>query len=1090
MLPQLPWHEWICHTNFSFCIGASHPEEYVREAHSLGYKGLGICDYDGIYGIVRAHKEQARIERPPQLYYGVELHLAADYERPLLFRDTIVLYALNLQGYRTLCRLISQAHETGKREAVLSLNSLLACSPKDIVCLQPMRGLIRRAPLDMVAQRYALLKEHFGSHYHLILSRHLNPSEDAWIQHTQGLSKHLNIPLLFSQDSFFHNSERKELSDILQAIRLRQTVDEAMPHLFVNAERSFRPLETLAARYLCFAQAEQIIYNSQELAERFCFSLNELRYHYPQEFLPEGYTSQSFLEEITWQSAEQHYGLLPDTLRRLLQRELTLVKDLGFADYFLTVWDIVRWARSQNILCQGRGSAANSAICYVLGITAVNPCEFDVLFERFISKERGDPPDIDVDFEHERREEVIQYIYQRYGRARAAMVANVITFRHRSALRCTGKALGISEALIEQLAPQKGRSSYHQKAAPQQNITVDPASSPQDPPLCEEVQEIPWELWDRLAQSLKGFPHHLGIHSGGFVITQEPIETFCAQEPATMEGRTVIQWSKDDIESLCFFKIDILALGMLTALRKALHLISQHANRGMQLTDIPPDDPATYAMIQKGETIGTFQIESRAQMAMLPRLKPRTLYDLVIQIGIIRPGPIQGGLIHPYLKRRQGLEPIVYPDPRLEPILRRTLGVPIFQEQVMRIAISVGDFSAGEADQLRKHIGAWSLNKEWGPLVQRLESGMHRNGIKPHFIQQLLDHLKGFANYGFPESHAVSFALLAYASAYIKCHYREIFYTALLNSQPLGFYSVHALVQSARREGCSFLPLDITQSDWDTRYEQHSFPDGSAVSFIRLGLRLVKGLSTKTATHILKQRERTGPWSSLHEFLLHTNVPIHELAALAAANVFHCFDIDRPQAIWLVAAGRPAPLLDQEEALQLPQEQDLRQIEQDFEHFGTTLHAHPCQIIREQHWMYPIASQQISRAEDLAKTPAGRSVMVFGLLLMRQQPETAKGMVFLTLEDETGLINLALTPDAAEKWASSLERQAFLCVRGKLQKQSASHSILVDMIFAQEWRDKNIVALRRDQPEAESRQQQKKKIKPHRIRAHGVRNHV
>ncbi len=1073
-MQTIPWHEWICHSNFSFCIGASHPEEYVKEAHSLGYNSLGICDYDGIYGIVKAFRQHKSMTEAPRLFYGAEFHLACDHTQPLIYQDTLILYALNQDGYRILCHLISKAHEKSKREPLLPLEYLLSVPLHNLICLQPMRGIIRTAKTQVIVERYRILREAFGKNFFLILSRHLNPIEDTWIHRTQDLSKTLDIPLLFSQDCYFHREDRKEISDVLQAIRLNQTLRDSVPHLFINSERSFRPKSYLASRYLSFANAESILLQSEALAEQFQFSLDQLRYHYPQEFIPEGYTAVSYLEAVTWNSAKHFYkGAIPKPIYQLLSKELNLVKELGFADYFLTVWDIVCWARSKDILCQGRGSAANSAICFVLGITAVDPTEFDVLFERFISRERGDPPDIDVDFEHERREEVIQYIYQRYGQARSAMVANVICFRARSSLRAVGKALGIHEEWIQNFSSQQKLRFYHQQAAPNGQAISSLHETMSKPAANISHSDIPWDLWKHLAEGIQDFPHHLGIHSGGFVITQEPIEVFCAQEPATMEGRTVIQWAKDDIEYLNFFKIDILALGMLTALRKALHLIQTHYSPSMSLSSIPANDPATYKMIQRGDTVGTFQIESRAQMAMLPRLRPQSLYDLVIQIGIIRPGPIQGGLIHPYLRRRQGLEPIQYPDPRLVPILRRTMGVPIFQEQIMRIAITVGDFSPGEADQLRKHIGAWSLNKEWGPLVRKLELGMQRQGVEERYIQQILNHLRGFASYGFPESHAISFALIAYASAYIKCHYKEAFYTALLNSQPLGFYSPHALVQNARRESCEFLPIDITTSDWECTLEMRYDATGSPHCFIRLGLNLIKGLSHKTARRIEQIRQNATPWSSLTECLRSLTLPAHELASLAAANAFHAFGVTRPDALWIVAAGNPAPLLEEEELTQLPEESPLRQVDQDFESFSTTLGLHPCFIIREQHWMYKISSTQLTLSRDLAQRRSQSIVIVFGLYLMRQQPPTAKGMVFITLEDDTGLINLALTPDIAARYQTAIQHQGFLCIRGKLQKQNESHSILVEEVYSQERKDPKIYPLQKNKSASSNTAQEK-----------------
>ncbi len=1039
------WHEWICHSNFSFCLGASHPEEYVQRAHDLGYQGLGLSDYDGVYGLVRAYSQHERLgaQNKLKLFYGAEIHLQADHHRPPIYRDTVILYALNRQGYQHLCQILTLAHRTSKREARVTLEELCSIPSEHLLCLQPMRGLIRRNQMELTRQRYGQLRDHFAKNFYLVLSRHLNPIEDRWITPTLRLSYELGIPCVFSQDAYFHEAGSKELSDILQAIRLNRPIDSILPHLFVNSERCLQPLALLEQRYSCFTGAAAILTRGQELAERFEFTLKELRYQYPQEFLPPGYTTHEYLEELTWQAAGKHYGLeISPLIRRLLERELVLVNELGFADYFLTVADIVQWARSQKILCQGRGSAANSAICFVLGITVLDPQEFDMLFERFLNVERGDPPDIDVDFEHERREEVLQYIYQRYGRHRAAMLANVVTFRGRSAMRCVGKALGMCEEDIAKASESRSRHFAHPRLAPSARV-------PEDPSARTEVDTgafssaLPWKLWEKLADKIEGFPHHMGIHSGGFVITHDTLDALCPQEPATMPGRTVIQWNKDDVEELGIFKIDLLALGMLTVLRKSLDLIRRHEGKSMQLIDLPADDAATYKMIQRADTVGTFQIESRAQMSMLPRLRPRTFYDLVVQVGIIRPGPIQGGLIHPYLRRRRGLEPIVYPDDRCKPFLARTLGIPIFQEQIMRLAMLVGDFTAGEADQLRKHIGSWSIKKDWGPLVQKLETGMRRNGIQEPFIKQILSYLEGFADYGFPESHAASFARLAYLSAYLKCHHQAAFYTALLNSQPVGFYSIHALVQSARRGGTPILPVDVRYSDWDSDIDS-----GQQPLAIRLGLRLLRGFTRAGAEHLLEKRSQKGVqvWTDFASFLEDTRLSRSDLTALAAANALAGFGLERRSALWISEGVPFAPLLDVEDPHDFGQEDELQRLERDFESFATTLGEHPTKILRERHWSYKLPVTLISRSQNLARMADKSQVHVFGLVLVRQSPMTAKGMLFFTLEDETGYINLVFTPQKAALLQDLIQKQGFICASGRLQREAEGHSILVQKV--------------------------------------------
>jgi error-prone DNA polymerase len=1059
MADPLHWHEWLCHTNFSFLMGASHPEEYVERAVNLGYAGLGISDLDGLYGIVRAYrkhsylqsKHTALAQQPLRLYFGVECHLAKDHHLPVVYRDTLTLYATNRQGYQTLCQLINRSHQDSKHEASLALADLLASSPEGLIAIQPMRGLIRRGHQADTVYRYQTLRDHFQDRFYLTVSRHLNPTEDAPIHQTLQLAKELNIPWLPSQDAFFHAPERKNLSDVLHAIRLNQPLKQCAAHLFVNHERCLRDPSMLAVRYGQIPGFAAACRRSRELAERFDFCLSQLQYHYPREMIPSDFTAQSYLEFLVWQATYRIYPNPPPKLVATLQQELTLIAHLEFADYFLTVWDIVRWARSQNILCQGRGSAANSAICFVLGITAVDPSLFDLLFERFISLERGDPPDIDVDFEHERREEVIQYIYQRYGRQRAAMVANVITFRRRGALRAVGKALAIPEDVIHE-ASQMQRLRHFRKspsATSLEHLAKDGHH--------ENELSIPWQVWADMVDQLKGFPRHLGIHSGGFIISDQPLTTIVPQEPATMEKRTVVQWSKDDIEALGLFKIDILALGMLTVLRKCFTLIQQHDQQRLDLATLPHNDAETYQMIQRAQTVGTFQIESRAQMSMLPRLRPAQFYDLVVQVGIIRPGPIQGGLIHPYLRRRHGLEPVEYPHPKLKPILQRTLGVPIFQEQIMRLAMTIGDFTAGEADQLRKQIGSWSLQKDLGELIQKLEKGMLRHGIALRHVRQVLDYLKGFADYGFPESHAASFALLAYASSYLKCHYQEAFYTALLNSQPLGFYSVHALIQSARREGSEILPISLNQSAWESTLAPHQ---GKRRWAIRLGLHLVRGLTEKGARDLLDKRHQKGAWRDLNDFLY--DQPLHrgDLTALTAAGALQELGVSRREALWLAEAAPFAPLLDTVDSYPFTEESPSEAAKSDFAAFGSTLGRHPSEILKEETWSYPVDINRLHLAKDLTTKTRQQIIDVFGMVLVRQAPTTAKGMVFFTLEDETGFLNLAFPPPIGERYHHIINKQGFLCVRGVLQLSgNGCHSILVQHVYSPQQERPNLVPL-------------------------------
>jgi len=885
----------------------------------------------------------------------------------------------------------------------------------------------------------------------MAISRHLSPSEDIWIKYALKIQDRLQLKTLLSNDSFMHSRSRKKLSDILTAVRTNLTLDEAVGHSFVNDERCLLTLDEIHARYSVLPVYSQSIHNSNILAESCQFSFEELRYRYPKEMIPPGHTAQSFLTALAWTGAQSTYGeQVPPKVRTLLEHELTLIETLGFADYFLTVWDIVAWARKQGILCQGRGSAANSAVCFVLGVTAVDPTKFDLLFERFMSVERGDPPDIDVDFEHERREEVIQYIYRRYGREKSAMVSNVITFRKKGAIRACGKALGIREEILS--TTTELLSSRVNAGKSVKDIFSDLIKS-------HKSSNIPWKTWLDMAEQLKGFPRHLGIHSGGFMIADRPLDQLVPQEPATMEGRSVIQWCKEDIEDLGFFKIDILALGMLSALRKSLDMIRQNYGQELTLATIPQEDPSTYKMIQKADTVGTFQVESRAQMSMLPKLRPRTFYDLVVEVAIIRPGPIQGGMIHPFLRRRHGLEPITYPDERLRPILHRTLGIPIFQEQVMRIAMAVGNFSPGEANELRKNMGAWTMRGDINPWLEKLAAGMRQSGIAPEFAEAILAQMKGFAEYGFPESHAVSFALIAYASCYLKCHYPAAFFAALLNSQPMGFYPPHALVQAAKHQGIAVLPVCANRSDWPSKLEAIS-GHGPKEYAIRLGLNMITGLSEKTGLQIQNARQRSGPWQNWDSFLKHTKIPKHELTALASANAFEIFGLPRRSAIWIAAAAPHSEWLeDVDLSARFPEESRQQSIQQDFQSFQTCLHTHPAQLIRDESWCYDIAIARVKKAKDLEDLIPNQVITVFGMILIEQRPPSANGMMFITLEDETGFINLALTPDVIQRCGNKISGQSFLCVSGKLQRQGISHSILVRDVISPKISKADVISL-------------------------------
>jgi len=1057
------YNEWLCKTNFSFLQGASHPRDLVERACRLGYQSLCINDFDGAYGLARCYRELEYLKQQlPQtglkLNYGAEIHLQRDHDLPVLLQDTLVLVAQNHPGYTNLNRLLSFAHRDGKDYANLPLETLLNSKVDGIIAIQPMRGTIRN---NQGINRYAELKLLFEGRYYLAISRHLHPAEDRWIKTTLQIAASHGLEYLLSQDVFFHNRQQKCISDLLQAIRCNRVFDQCREHFFPNAERCLHRPDELRRLFSPIPGCKMALDLSRELDRSCQFNLDQLGYQYPKEMIPAEHDAQSYLRHLVAQGVSEKFGRQPSgKILQQLEHELIMIERLNFADYFLTVWDIVSWARKQEILCQGRGSAANSSVCFVLGITSVNPDQFELLFERFVSMERGDPPDIDVDFEHERREEVIQYIYRRYGRERAAMVANVVTFRGKGALRAVGKALGVDDGLLGQMS--KIASSRYFRGTGTENVVMALKNDyEQQNPRC---QKISWQLWMQLSEKLHGFPRHLGIHSGGFMLSDKPLDCLLPQEPASMEGRSVIQWSKEDIEALGFFKIDVLSLGMLSAIRKCFDYVRYYYGQSLRLDSIPDDDAPTYAMIQKADTVGTFQIESRAQMSMLPRLKPACFYDLVIEVAIIRPGPIQGKVIHPFLARREGLEPVTYPDERLRPILERTLGIAIFQEQAMRIAIAVGNFGAGEANELRKKIGAWGIkdfNRDLNPLLLKLEQGMRANGVKPEFAEQILGQMKGFAEYGFPESHAVSFSLIAYASCYLKCHFPAAFFISVLNSQPMGFYSPHALLQAARREGIRLLPISLNHSNWDHLLEKTS---GQADYAIRLGFRLVNGLAETSVQKIVTRRSQVGDWQSFEQFTRDCELARDEITALAASDLFSAFGDCRSDALWQAEAAPYKPMLDTiDDNIDWKNEATLESIQKDFRAFKTSLKQHPAAVIRQEQWPYAVAVEKFILSRRLNELSADTDVFAFGMVLVKQSPGTARGMVFVTLEDEAGFINLAFTPQVYTRFYRQVDQQPFLCIVGKLQRVNESHSILVKRVFDPDPNAK-LLSLRRPKP--------------------------
>ncbi|OFZ19680.1 MAG: hypothetical protein A2X94_16620 [Bdellovibrionales bacterium GWB1_55_8] len=995
MATSIKYAELRCRTHYSFLRGASHPHELVERAAEIGLSALAIVDRDGVYGIPKAY-EAARLHPELKLIVGAELTLES---------RRLTLLAKNRAGYGLLCRLITASH-AGKPKGEASL------SQEEFVGLLKRSGneglvAISEDAVTRNQEFYRALKELFPGRFYLPVSRFLDATDRDRLRVATQLSAELGVPLVATNDVHYHIPERRQLHDTLVSIREGMPLHCAGEVLFSNSERYLKSAKQMEK---LFRELPEALENTIRIAEQCTFSPAELRYRYPSEWIPEGETAQSYLERLTWEGAARRYSsAIPENVLKQLRHELRLVNELGFADYFLTIWEIVEFAKGKNILCQGRGSAANSAVCYCLEITAIDPVRMNLLFERFISAERGEPPDIDVDFEHERREEVIQHIYEKYGRDRAGMVAAVITYRGRSAHREVGKALDV----------------------PLEKVAEDPRAQ-------------------KLIEEILGFPRHLSIHSGGFTLSADPIIETVPIEPARMEGRTIVQWDKDDLATIGLLKVDILALGMLSALAKTFEMVRPREQ--LTIATIPPEDPKTYAMLQRADTVGVFQIESRAQMNMLHRLQPQHFYDLVIEIALVRPGPIVGQMVHPYLRRRRGLESSASPDPRLEPILGRTLGVPLFQEQVMKMAVTLADFTPGESDQLRRAIGAWRSSGTIERLGRKLMDGLLRNGLPKEFVDRVFEQIKGFAEYGFPESHSASFALIAYASSYLKCHYPAEFACALVNSQPMGFYSTHTIIEDVKRHGVRILPLDPNLSDWDCSIERKA-----GKSALRLGFRIVSGMGEADARNLFEERKK-GPFTGLGDFLSRLDLPPRVLHALAMGEAFACFGCNQRNALWEILARRnlrEPGTAEQLDFLQLMHSSEgasdsrskmnfrslseFEAIQSDHRSFGLSLRGHPLAAIRKTagRKFPPTTTTHIKR------TPAGRGVRIAGLIIARQRPQTAKGVVFATLEDEEGFVDLMLHKQVVEKFSDIFLNDPFLVVSGRVERDRGAVNVIV-----------------------------------------------
>ena len=910
----------------------------------------------------------------------------------------------------------------------------------------------------------------FGERCYLLGVLHHGADDEKALDRMIRLSRKARVPLVASGGVRYHLPQRQALLDLLTAVRHGSTVSGVRRHLFANAERYLKPPEEMAA---LFARAPEAVRRTVEIADRCKFSLDDLRYEYPKELAPEGETPTEYLARLAWKGAQKRYPRgVPQKVRNLVKNELTLIEELHYEAYFLTVWDLVRFARRRGILCQGRGSAANSVVCYCLGITAVDPDRIDLLFERFVSRERNEAPDIDVDFEHERREEVLQYLYNKYGRERAGITGEVITYRSRSAVRDVGKALGLSLDRVDRLAKRIERFHTEPELADRcREAGVDPHST---------VGRQLVELVDQLV----GFPRHLSQHTGGMVITRGPLCELVPIENAAMDDRTVIQWNKDDLDELGILKIDCLALGMLTAIRKCFALVEQHYGRSLTLANVPPEDPDVYAMIGRADTMGVFQIESRAQMSMLPRLRPRCFYDLVIEVAIVRPGPIQGNMVHPYLRRRNGEEQVTYPSDEVRQVLEKTLGVPLFQEQAMRLAVVAAGFTPGEADQLRRAMGAWRRPGVIDKFHQKLIEGMRAKGFSDEYAEAIFNQIRGFGDYGFPESHAASFALLVYVSCWLKYHYPAAFTAALLNSQPLGFYAPAQLVRNAREHQVEVLPIDVNHSNWDCTLEikrkatPHS-PLATHHSPLRLGFRMARGMSESHARRIEECRA-DGRFRSLDEFTRRTGLSRAVSTRLAKAGTFGSLELNRRQALWdaLGQDQEELPLFDRcdsseneetqgkgvesqlcprDAKVDLPPMSPAEKVLADYRSVGLSLDAHPMQFLRAG-----LDELGVARAEQLKVLPNNRPVGVAGIVLVRQRPGTAKGITFVTLEDETGTANLIIRQDVWKRFRDAALGAQVLLAHGRLQRQGRVIHVIVTKLENLSNRMRELTAKSRD----------------------------
>jgi error-prone DNA polymerase len=1000
-------------SHFSFLHGASSCEQLFSQAAVCGIEALAVVDRNSLAGIVRAH-EAAKVTGV-RLVVGCRLDLTDGV--------SVLVYPTDRAAYSRLCRLLSLGKKRGgKARCRLGWQDLVTYGEGLLAVLVP----------DLADEECGLrlrrLRDAFGDRAYLALTLRRRPNDQLRLHELSNLATRMRVATVVTNDVLFHEPSRRMLQDVVTCIRHTVTIDALGDRRERHADRYVKPAEEM---HRLFGRYPEALARTLQIVDRCRFSLDELAYQYPEERDDPTLTPQETLAKLTWEGAADRYPEgLPDSVRAALTHELTLIEKLSYAPYFLTVNSIVRFARSRDILCQGRGSAANSAVCFVLGITSIDPGRNDLLFERFVSEERREPPDIDVDFEHERREIVMQWVFETYGRDHAALCSTVIRYRAKGALRDVGKALGLPDDLIGTLSGQLW--SWSEQGVEQRH-----------------VEELNLNLSDRrlrltldLARQLMGAPRHLSQHPGGFVLTHDRLDDLVPIEPAAMADRQVIEWDKDDIDALKFMKVDVLALGMLTCMKKGLDLLSQHKGATYDLATIPAEDPRTYAMIRKADTLGTFQIESRAQMSMLPRLKPRTYYDLVVQVAIVRPGPIQGDMVHPYLRRREGLEPVYFPKPELEKVLGKTLGVPLFQEQAMRVAIECAGFTPGEADMLRKSMATFKFTGGVSKFKEKLVDGMVANGYEAEFAERTFKQLEGFGSYGFPESHAASFALIAYASAWLKCWHPDVFCAALLNSQPMGFYAPAQIVRDARDHGVKIRPVCANASRWDCTLEP---TDDEARFAVRLGLRMTKGLSNAHAASIVAARGDR-PFVSMDDLWRRAVVPVMALTQIAEADGFRpAFGLARRDALWAIRGLRDEPLplfaaasareneivpeIDEPSVALRPMTAGGEVVE-DYRHVSLSLRAHPVAFLRQE-----LKRRRMVTCLEAMEARDRRWLEIAGVVLVRQRPGSAKGVMFITLEDESGVANLVVWPNVFEKNRRTILSAGMIAVYGRVQRE-------------------------------------------------------